>query len=92
MDILFSVLASLSVIVLNVHGNPSTIRQTANGPVEGVEQTTSLGQKYYAFKGIPYAEAPVTGVDPYTSEDVDRRFKVQYPTTVDKIDSNSNIN
>lgn len=73
---LFSVLASFLAIILNVHCNPSTIRQTANGPVEGIEQTTLLGQKFYAFKGIPYAEAPLTGADPYTGESVDRRFKV----------------
>lgn len=52
------------------------IRQTTHGPVEGVELTTSLGQKYYAFRGIPFAEPPITGVDPYTGEIVDRRFKV----------------
>lgn len=54
----------------------STIRQTDNGPVEGIEQMSSLGQKYYAFRGVPFAEAPITGRDPYTGEQVDRRFKV----------------
>lgn len=53
-----------------------TIRNTSNGPVEGIEQTSSLGQKYYAFRGIPFAEPPITGRDPYTGEQVDRRFKV----------------
>lgn len=52
------------------------VRQTLNGPVEGIEKTSSLGQKYHAFKGIPYAETPITGKDPYTDEQVDRRFKV----------------
>lgn len=52
------------------------IRQTANGLVEGIEQVSSLGQKYYAFKGIPFAAPPITGIDPYTGERVDRRFKV----------------
>lgn len=50
---------------------------TANGPIEGIEQTTSLGQTYVAFKGVPYAEPPITGNDPYTGITVDRRFKVR---------------
>lgn len=53
-----------------------TIRQTNNGPVEGLEETSFLGKKYYAFKGVPYAEVPITGTDPYTAAEVDRRFKV----------------
>lgn len=53
------------------------IRQTSNGLVEGIEKTTSLGQKYYAFYGIPYAAPPITGIDQYTGEKVDRRFKVR---------------
>lgn len=52
------------------------IRQTQNGLVEGVEQYSSLGQKYFAFRGIPFAEPPITGMDPYTGDQVDRRFKV----------------
>lgn len=69
-------LSFLSVI-LNVRCNPPTLRQTTNGPIQGIELTSSLGQKYYAFKGIPYAEPPITGTDPYTGEQVDRRFKVR---------------
>lgn len=57
-------------------GHSSVIRQTLNGPVEGIEQISSLGQKYYSFRGIPYAEPPITGIDPYSGEYVDRRFKV----------------
>lgn len=53
-----------------------TLRQTTNGLVEGIILTTSLGQKYYAFRGIPFAELPIAGLDPYTGEYVDRRFKV----------------
>lgn len=53
------------------------VRQTANGPVEGIERTSSLGQAYYSFRGIPFAEPPITGEDPYTGEKVDRRFKVR---------------
>lgn len=56
-------------------GSP-LVRRTANGLVEGIELTTSLSQKYYAFYGIPYAAPPITGIDPYTGEKVDRRFKV----------------
>lgn len=58
------------------YGDSPTKRQTLNGPVEGVEQTTALGQKFYSFYGIPFAEPPITGIDPYTGEHVDRRFKV----------------
>ncbi|XP_031627086.1 esterase B1-like [Contarinia nasturtii] len=58
-----------------------TIRQTKNGPVEGVEQSTLFGKTYYAFKGVPYAEAPITGKDPYSGAEVDRRFKSPEPLT-----------
>lgn len=66
------------IFILTVQCSSSTVRQTTHGLVEGTEQISSLGQKYYAFKGIPYAEPPITGIDPYTSERVDRRFKVEY--------------
>lgn len=56
---------------------PLTIRQTTHGPVEGIEETTVLDQKYFAFRGIPYAAPPITGIDPYSGENVDRRFKVR---------------
>lgn len=59
------------------HNSSPLLRQTTHGPVEGVELTSSLGQKYYAFRGIPFAEPPITGIDPYTGEQVDRRFKVR---------------
>lgn len=73
--ILVVALSSL-FLVLRVCCYQPTVRQTANGLVEGIEQTSSLGQKYYAFRGVPYAEVPITGRDPYTGEPVDRRFKV----------------
>lgn len=66
----------LQFLAINVLGNLPTIRQTLNGPVEGIEQTSAMGQKYYAFLGIPFAEPPITGLDPYTGDQVDRRFKV----------------
>lgn len=72
-------ISSLSLLVLqlsSVYCALSTVRQTLNGPIEGVEQISLLGQKYYAFKGVPFAEAPITGTDPYTGAQVDRRFKV----------------
>lgn len=53
------------------------VRMTANGLVEGIEQMSALGRKYYSFRGIPFAAPPITGIDPYTGENVDRRFKVQ---------------
>lgn len=71
-----------SLIALNLlkmtgnHSRSPLLRDTTHGPVEGVELTSSLGQKYYAFRGIPFAEPPITGVDPHTGEIVDRRFKV----------------
>lgn len=67
---------SVLLVVQSVCCNSPTVRQTANGPVEGIELVSSLGQKYYAFKGVPYAEPPITGNDPYTDEKIDRRFKV----------------
>lgn len=67
---------SLLWLVLSVCCNSPTRRQTNNGPVEGIELTSSLGQKYYAFKGIPFAEPPITGKDPFTDAEVERRFKV----------------
>lgn len=78
-QIRFYLFLLLLLFVLNfMHGvKPKTIiAQTANGPIEGIEQISSLKQKYYAFRGVPFAEAPITGVDPYTGEHVDRRFKV----------------
>lgn len=75
---MFYVIFSLLLLALSVHCESPLIRQTTNGPIEGFEQTSSLGQKYYAFKGVPFAEPPITGRDPYTGEIVDRRFKVQF--------------
>ncbi len=76
----YNVIFVLSVSMLSVHCNdvPLVVRTTANGPVEGLQQTSSLGQKYYSFRGIPFAEPPITGKDPYTGEEVDRRFKVRH--------------
>lgn len=73
-----TVVVSLSLLILvpNVYWNQQSVRQTANGPIEGIKQISSLGQKYYAFRGVPYAEPPITGEDPYTGKQVDRRFKV----------------
>lgn len=64
-------------VKLSAQANTPTLRQTTHGPVEGIEETSVLGQKYYAFRGIPYAAPPITGIDPYTGEKVDRRFKVK---------------
>lgn len=69
---------SLSMLLaLNVQCESPIVRRTANGPIEGFEQTSSMGQPYYAFKGIPFAEPPITGFDRYTGTYVDRRFKVR---------------
>lgn len=72
----YTSLPILLLFTLGVHCNPATLRQTLNGPVEGVERISIMGQKYYAFEGIPYAAPPITGTDPYSGEQVDRRFKV----------------
>lgn len=69
-------LTCILCVISLVQCNPPTVRQTTNGPVEGTQRTTFFGNKYYAFRGVPYAEAPITGKDPYTGDEVDRRFKV----------------
>lgn len=69
--------ALYSLKLIGNHSKSPLLRQTTHGPVEGVVLTSSLGQKYYAFRGIPFAEPPITGIDPYTGEKVDRRFKVR---------------
>lgn len=77
MDRLILGLLSILILAFAVYCDQlPTIRQTQNGPVEGIEEISSLGQKYYAFRGIPFAESPITGSDPYTGDQVDRRFKV----------------
>lgn len=52
------------------------VRKTANGYVKGFLDGTVLSQLQYVFRSVPYAEPPITGIDPYTQEFVDRRFKV----------------
>ena len=73
-----SILIWFSIIFFsaNVNGNPPTIRITTNGLIEGVVLRSSLNQNYYAFRGVRYAEAPITGTDPLSGQKVDRRFKV----------------
>lgn len=70
--------STLLIMILNVYCDPMTVKQTTAGPVEGILQTSSLGQQYIAFRGIPFASAPITGLDPFSGEEVDRRFKVCY--------------
>ena len=74
----FFISLSFFVFVPNLLCNPSLIKQTLNGPIKGIELTSSLGQKYLAFKGVRYAMPPITGFDPFTGEKVDRRFKVSF--------------
>lgn len=78
--IFFFVYLTFQFSIKNVDCSFPIIRQTLNGPVEGIEKISMLGQKYYAFRGIPFAEPPITGTDPNTGEQVDRRFKVQNVT------------
>ena len=81
MDYSIKIGALISLTLLSsvqcVQNTSPTIRQTVNGPVEGVEMNTTFGVIFYAFKAIPYAKPPITGKDPYTGEMVDRRFKVR---------------
>lgn len=75
-----SIKISLALLLLlqYVQCDRPTLRQTANGPVEGIEFTIPFNStKVYAFLSIPYAKPPITGKDPYTGELVDRRFKVR---------------
>lgn len=70
---------SLSFLVM-VQCSRAALRQTVNGPIEGVVMNTTFGQEFYAFKSIPYAKPPITGKDLQTGEMVDRRFKVCWIT------------
>lgn len=71
-----SVLLLISIVYYH-SCNSSTVRQTRNGPIEGLEEISVLGKKYYSFRRVPYAEIPITGNDPHTGAEVDRRFKVK---------------
>lgn len=35
------------------------IVETTKGPVKGILKTTSLGEDFYRFRGIPYARPPI---------------------------------
>lgn len=70
------IFVSLLLFTQNVYGSTPTLRMTTNGLVEGIEQTSILGQKFYSFRGIPFAAPPITGIDRFTGKFVDRRFKV----------------
>lgn len=83
LSLLLSIVSFVSVLIVllpsiknGTHSDSPLIRQTTLGLVEGIENKTSLGLKFYAFRGIPFAEPPITGIDPCTGEWVDRRFKV----------------
>ncbi|XP_055325786.1 esterase B1-like [Sitodiplosis mosellana] len=78
-EVLYKLMPILLLLTSIANCDPPTVRQTTNGPVEGTEQTSFFGKKYYSFRGIPYAEVPITGNDPYTGETVDRRFKSPQP-------------
>lgn len=78
LQIIFSALTTFLLLSTKTFHDLSTIRKTLHGPVEGIAETSALGQTYYAFRGIPFAQPPITGRDPYTGEQVDRRFKVQF--------------
>jgi hypothetical protein len=40
-------------------GTAATVAQTKIGKIRGLEESTSKQTKYYAFKGVRYARAPV---------------------------------
>lgn len=75
MYISIGIIFSVLLIVSNVYS--STIRQTTNGPVEGIVLPTILGKNCTAFFSVPYAEPPITGKHPQTGQMLDNRFKVQ---------------
>lgn len=58
-ELIIFVSLSLLLQVGSVRSNSHTIRQTVNGPIEGILETSVLGQKFYAFQGIPFAEPPI---------------------------------
>lgn len=76
MSNMFHVLVKISFFISVVYCNSPITIQTYNGPVNGTLQTSVFGKEYYSFRGIPFAEAPITGIDPRTGTYVDRRFKV----------------
>lgn len=66
----------ISTFILTINWDVPTMRKTLNGPVEGTIELSELEHMYYAFRGLPFAESPITGIDSYTGEYADRRFKV----------------
>lgn len=42
----------LSLLVLSVKCDSMIVKQSKSGPIEGIERTSSLGQQYYAFRGV----------------------------------------
>lgn len=88
LQIICRLLSTISFLfVTNVRVDPPTMRQTLYGPVEGAIEISVLNQTYYSFRGIPFAEPPITGFDAYTSEFVDRRFKVREKVFQEKLNS-----
>lgn len=71
------ILLTLSFLLYNVRVHSLLVRLTPNGYVKGIELASAFGQRYVAFRSVPYAEPPITGKDPYTGRTVDRRFKVR---------------
>ncbi len=75
-EVIYPVLAFTLLLCVHYSQSDPLKRLTANGYVRGNEKRSSMGQKYYSFRSVPYAEVPITGKDPYTGVTVDRRFKV----------------
>lgn len=70
------IICMLSLFFFLKNRYTSLVVQTTHGPVESVKYMTRIEQKCHHFMGIPYAAPPITGIHPYTGEEVDRRFKV----------------
>lgn len=77
LTLIFVIICILLVFFFFKYQYSPRVIQTTHGPVQSVKYVTVFEQECHGFYGIPYAAPPITGIDPYTGEQVDRRFKVR---------------
>lgn len=77
LTLIFVIICILLVFFFFKYHYSPLIIQTTHGPVQSAKYMTVFEQKCHLFIGIPYAAPPITGIDPYTGKEVDRRFKVR---------------